>query len=131
MSEPLFPIKPAASASAGILMVEPYRHDGAWVFDDPNTGLLREPFVSGISEMIDHLVSTIPSASTGFRLYFADHTFDGWQDSLVWVRADPVEGHWYRADNRSEEGWLCPALFFYFQAPPARIYVRAEAKPAT
>ena len=31
-----------------------------WVFDDPATGLVREPFLSGIDVMIDRLIATIP-----------------------------------------------------------------------
>lgn len=39
-----------------ILIIAPYRYEGTWVFDDPNVGLVREPFVAGVPEMIDHLV---------------------------------------------------------------------------
>ena len=42
-----------------------------WVFDDPSVGLAREPFVSGIDEMIDGLVENIPDAASGFRLIFS------------------------------------------------------------
>jgi hypothetical protein len=31
----------------------PYKHEGLWVFDDPDAGLRREPFVFGIDKMID------------------------------------------------------------------------------
>jgi hypothetical protein len=110
-----------------VLVIEPYRHMGAWVFDDPATGLIREPFVAGTTEMIDRLAADIPDAARGFRLLFAVHPFAGHQTSLTWVRADPVEGNWYRADDAGDEGWLCPALFCYFPSPPAKIYVRAEA----
>jgi len=78
--------------------------------------------------MIDRLVASIPHAAAGFRLAFAVHPFAGYQASLTWVRADPVEGNWYRADDVGDEGWLCPALFCYFAAPPPKIYVRAEPK---
>jgi hypothetical protein len=126
MTEPLFPITPQCFEPAEtVFVIHPYRHEGAWVFDEPRIGLKREPFVSGITEMIDRLVAGIPTAATGFRLSFAAAPFEGSQAVLTWVRSDPVEGNWYRADE--EEGWLCPALFFFFQAPPAKIYVRADA----
>jgi hypothetical protein len=35
-------------------------------------------------------------------------------------------GNWYRADVPPSEGWLCPALFRYFETAPQEIYVRAE-----
>lgn len=129
MAEPLFPIKPLRSdVPGGVLVLEPYRLDGAWVFDDPAVGLEREPFVAGITEMLDRLVAGIPGADAGFRLSFSVMPFEGHQASLSWVRADPVEGNWYRADDTGEEGWLCPALFCYFPAAPSKIFVRAEPK---
>jgi Family of unknown function (DUF6717) len=101
------------------------------VFDDPNAGLVKEPFVAGITEMVDRLAADIPAAADGFRLLFAEQHFEGHQASLTWIRADPVEGNWYREDESGEEGWLCPALFCYFLAAPHRIYVRAEPKQAS
>ncbi len=38
-------------------IILPYRYEGMWVFDDPRVGLVREPFVSGIPEMIDLLAT--------------------------------------------------------------------------
>jgi hypothetical protein len=130
MADPLFPITPLRSAMADtVFVLEPYRHEGAWVFDDPVVGLDREPFVAGVTEMIDRLTAGIPDAARGFRLSFAAHPFEGYQAVLAWVRSDPVEGNWYRAEDSGEEGWLCPALFCYFPAPPSKIFVRAEPKP--
>jgi hypothetical protein len=116
-----------STAADGPHLLEPYRHQGAWVFDDPTIGLRREPFVTGIDEMIDRLVSGIPDAARGFRLWFAPFPFEGCQAKLRWVRADPVEGNWYRTEDGAE-GWLCPALLHYLPAAPAEIYVRAEAR---
>lgn len=125
MAEPLFPIKSSLDEMPRtVLVINPYRHEGAWVFDDPAAGLVREPFVAGVTEMIDRLAATIPNAANGFRLLFAAHPFDGHQTSLTWLRADPVEGNWYRSELGAE-GWLCPALFCYFPSPPAKIFVRA------
>src|SRR5262249_9544572 len=132
MTEPLFPVKPASLPPGDtILVIEPYRHEGAWVFDEPRIGLHREPFVAGVTEMIDRLVAGISDAASGFRLLFASSPFEGHQTVLTWVRADPVEGNWYRAEDHGDEGWLCPALLWFFPEPPARIYVRAEAKQRT
>lgn len=84
--------------------------------------------MAGITEMIDRLVAGIPNADHGFRLHFSAFPFEGHQTLLNWVRADPVEGHWYRLDRGDDEGWLCPAMFCFFAEPPAKIYVRAEPK---
>jgi hypothetical protein len=125
--EQIFPInRPPGRNPETVFAIEPYRHEGAWVFDDPNTGLVKEPFVAGVTEMIDRLVRDIPDSARGFRLLFSTQPFDGHQASLVWLRVDPVEGNWYREEQSGAEGWLCPALFFYFSAAPERIHVRAE-----
>jgi len=109
-----------------ILTIRPYRHNDMWVFDDPAVGLVREPFVSGIPEMIDLLVSDIPDAARGFNMLFSAGSFPGAQASMEWVRED-TGGNWYRWTDRNMEGWLCPALFKYFDSAPPRLYVRAEA----
>jgi hypothetical protein len=109
-----------------IMVIQPYRHAGTWVFDDPAVGLVQEPFVSGIPEMIDRLVQDIPNAAAGFRLIFAATPFPGYQVQLDW-RREEYGGHWYFAPAYGREGWLCPALFQYFEQAPPQIFVRAEA----
>lgn len=108
-------------------VIVPYWYEGSWVFDDPAVGLEREPFVAGVPEMIDDLVGQIPDAHAGFRLIFSDRPFPGFQKELTWVRQE-LDGQWYRVDDPSMEGWLCPALFKYFEAPPQKIYVKAEPR---
>jgi hypothetical protein len=129
MAEQIFPINlPPDETPEAVFAIEPYRHEGAWVFDDSAAGLHREPFVSGVTEMIDRLAEAIPGAASGFRLLFAARPFAAHQASLTWLRADPVEGNWYREEESRAEGWLCPALFCYFSPAPPKIYVRAEPK---
>ena len=108
-----------------ILVIKPYVYFGTWVFDDPATGLVQEPFVSGIPEMIDDLVADIPNARQGFRLLFSAAPFPGFQRKLTWVRTE-FEGNWYRMEQPPMEGWLCPAMFRYFPVAPAELYVKAE-----
>jgi hypothetical protein len=112
-----------------IMVIAPYWLEdvGAWVFDDPAVGLAQEPFVSGVPEMIDYLVRDIPNARKGFRLTFSASPFPGYQKRMVW-RREEVGGNWYATDDPPMEGWLCPALFRYFDAAPAELYVRAEPK---
>ena len=108
-----------------IQVIAPYWCAGTWVFDDPSTDLVGEPFVSGIPEMINDLVQDIPNARQGFRLLFSPSPFPGFQRRLEWVREE-MEGNWYRADKPASEGWLCPALFKYFEAAPRELFVKAE-----
>ncbi|MGH7971928.1 MAG: DUF6717 family protein [Limisphaerales bacterium] len=37
-------------------------------------------------------------------------------------------GNWYFSPEFKIEGWLCPALFKYFDQAPTEIYVKAEPK---
>jgi hypothetical protein len=99
---------------------------GTWVFDDAATDLVREPFVSGVPAMIDDLVAEIPNARNGFRMLFSASPFPGYQKRLEWVREE-MGGNWYQTDSPAMQGWLCPALFQYFDEAPAELYVKAEA----
>ena len=98
-----------------------------WVFDDPAAGLAQEPFVSGVPEMIDLLVKDIPDARRGFRLLFSAAPFPGYQKRFT-RRREEMGGYWYSSAEPPLEGWLCPALFRYFDQAPAELYVKAEAK---
>ncbi len=110
-----------------IMILTPYRDAGTWVFDDAALGLHREPFVSGVPEIIDEMVRNIPDAENGFRLLFATQPFPDYQVKLVWRRGDK-SGSWYYAEAYDKEGWLCPALFKYYKEPPKVIYAKAEKK---
>jgi hypothetical protein len=110
-----------------INVIAPYWFDSVdtWVFDDERVGLLQEPFVSGADEFLSYLVTEIPDARNGFRLLFSVAPFPGYQRKLIWDREE-MSGNWYRSDNPPMEGWLCPALFRYFDEAPAELYVKAE-----
>jgi len=108
-------------------MIRPYRCEGMWVFDDPAVGLVREPFVAGIPPMIDHAVREIPDADKGFLAIFSADYIPEAQLALDRVK---TEDRWtaYRWPETGQEGWLCPALFKYFDEAPAKLYV--QVKPA-
>ena len=108
-------------------IIFPYKFEDAWVFDDDAMGLDKEPFVFGADDMIDWLVQDIPSASDGFRLLFSHKPFPGYQAEATWIREE-MEGNWYKLSEPEMEGWLCPALLKYFDAPPEKIYAKAEPR---
>lgn len=108
-------------------VLTPYLAHGMWVFDDPAAGLVQEPFVSGIPEMIERLTANIPDAANGFRMLFAPGPFPGAMAELDWLRED-MGGNWYCWTETSLEGWLCPALFKYFDKAPAKLFVRVEKR---
>jgi hypothetical protein len=110
------------------MVIAPYRYNGTWVFDDAQAGLVREPFVAGVPEMIDALVADIPNADKGFRLTFSSQRFPTFQQKLTWVRGDAV-GNYYKTDDPPMEGWICPAMFRYYDKPPAELFVKADPLP--
>ena len=123
----LFPKRPGSASANAIMVIAPYQHAGTWVFDDPRTKLVREPFVAGVPEMIDVLVKDIPEAGNGFRLLFSAQPFPGYQKKLTWLRGD-MGGNYYKMDDPEMEGWICPAMFHYYQSAPPELYVKAEPK---
>lgn len=116
-----------APNSNAIHMISPYLYQGEWVFDDVRAGLVKEPFVEGIPEMIDELVADIPDAKDGFILYFSDQPMPETGVVLTWKRKE-YDGNWYWAEAYQKEGWLCPALFHYYDEAPQNIYVKAKSK---
>ncbi len=110
-----------------LFAIAPYKFNGMWVFDDPAVGLRQEPFVSGADDVIDVLTADIPDAQTGFRLVFSAQPFPGYDARFEWDRPEH-SGNWYRWPERQMEGWLCPALFKYFETAPEQLFVKASAK---
>ena len=110
-----------------ILAIAPYRYEGTWVFDDERVDLFREPFVAGADHIIDLLTAHIPDADQGFRLTFSAQPFPGHQVRLVLDRPE-YGGYWYSWPERNVEGWLCPALFKYFETAPKEIYAQASPR---
>ena len=85
------------------------------------------PAVSGADDIIDRMVENIPDARKGFTLLFSAVPFPGHQVVFEWVRAD-MSGNWYRSQALGMEGWLCPALLKYFEAPPKKLYAQFRAR---
>ena len=130
-------MSPASDLEAKATMpmtIYPYLlYSNVWVFDDERTGLKEEAFVSGMSEMISRMIVAkgIPNAAQGFMMQFSDQPFDH-DVELTWLRGDVpgawMVGNWYSGNVAGElmEGWLCPALEFYFDVAPQRLFVRAD-----
>ena len=112
-----------------IMVIHPYKYEGMWVFDDDKAGLVKEPFIAGADDIIEKMVTDIPNADDGFSLVFSSIPFPGFQIEFEWRRED-AGGNWYYAKVLNMEGWLCPALFQYFDEAPKNIYAQFRAKTA-
>ena len=110
-----------------IIAIHPYKYEGLWVFDDEKVGLIQEPFVSGADTVIDKMVAGMPNADAGFTLLFSANPFPGYQAAFQW-RREEMGGNWYYSEDLEMEGWLCPALFKYFQGAPLEIYAQFKEK---
>jgi uncharacterized protein DUF6717 len=110
-----------------LFAIAPYKFQGFWVFDDPRVGLRQEPFISGADRALDILTAEIPDAAQGFKLVFSSEPFPGYDARFVRSRPE-FGGYWYSWAERGMEGWLCPALFKYFETAPDEIYVKVSSQ---
>jgi hypothetical protein len=115
-----------------VKVLYPYLTRNTWVFDDEATNLKEEAFVLGMTEIISKLVTSkkIENATSGFAMHFSDQPFDGY-DVVMESNDSDMGGTWYTGEVFGEymEGWLCPALFLYYETAPRYIYVKAENLP--
>lgn len=112
-----------------IMAIHPYKDEGTWVFDDERAGLVKEPFVAGADLVIDRMVENLADAARGFTMLFSAAPFPGHQIELRRLRAE-FGGNWYACPDYGIEGWLCPALFKYFDAAPGKLYALAKPRGA-
>jgi len=106
--------------------IRPYNWCGLLVFDDPEVGLDKEPFVHGVPEILYQLceVTGIQNPKQGFKLLFSDEEFAGYHLKATRLHEEHG-GYWYKV--RNQNGWLCPALFNYFTSAPENIYLKVES----
>jgi hypothetical protein len=107
-----------------LMQIVAYRKNDGWAFDDEAVGLVAEPFVSGIPEMIDVLADQVGTGSR-ILLTFSPTPFPGSMIRLDWMSED-LGGNWYRWEARKMDGWLCPALLKYFATAPEAIHIEAK-----
>lgn len=110
-----------------IMIIQPYRKHGTWCFSDEATGLVDEPFVAGIPEMIDIMVKDIPNAEKGFIATFSPTFFPDHQHQLHHSRPDAYgAGNYFTFNDTDMEGWLCPAMYKYMKEAPKTIFIKVE-----
>lgn len=115
-----------------IQSIAPYFLHSQWVFDSDRHGLYEEAFVCGMSEIIDAVLEDndiVPaSVESGFRLTFSANKWPKSTHSLKWLAAED-DGNVYEIrlkDGVTMQGWLCPALFCFFDEAPKEIHVGVE-----
>jgi hypothetical protein len=106
---------------------------GFWVFDFPSLAVEKEPFVSGIPEILEMLLAPDPVAleeikRKGFVILFDGHSKecpDALKSQGIILNKLRAEsgGTIYQLEGTSFEGWLCPVLNKFFSESPERIFV--------
>ena len=110
-----------------INVIHPYLWQGQWVFDDPDVGLMKEAFVAGADDVCDRLLAMVGRPSdTQFTLRFSKDKFPRTQFSFAHVGEGEGGGHYYYCGALKITGWLCPALFKYFDKAPEQIHIQAK-----
>lgn len=125
-----------------LMIIQPYWHEDAWVFDDASKGLEKEPldgirgeleeaerWLAGTSRTIGYLVKDIPNARQGFILLCSTQPLAGYQVELT-LEGKDGGGYSYKAKDWSTGWWLSPALLSYFETAPKSLYVKAEPRRA-
>ncbi len=108
------------------MKIYPYKSEGEWMFDDESVGLQREILFT--EQLIELAVADFSElAEQGFCLTFDSEAFEGYQYKLDWVKGDD-SGNTYYCPELDAEGWLCPALFKYFDEAPKHIYVAVKGE---
>lgn len=112
-----------------ISVIRPYLFEGVWVFDDPAKELDKEALIGGMPEIIELACAelNIPNPADGFVAIFSKDLFPGYMIKLDWVMEE-MGGNVYSWTERNMQGWLCPALLKYFDAPPKSIHIQLKPK---
>lgn len=108
-----------------INIIKPYRYLDMWVFNDESRGIVQEPFINGADSILDIWAKNLSSTSTvnSFLILFSEKPFPDYQYEISWIREE-FEGNWYKFAELNMDGWLCPALFKYFNKTPSEIFIR-------
>lgn len=112
--------------------IRPDRKSGFWAFDDPGVGLRREALVAGMPEILVWLAEQagVSNPEDGFTLLFSAQQFPGADVLARRIGPDGGDrGNTYeiQTPRGPMQGWLCPALYKYFDNAPEVIYAQAMA----
>lgn len=103
-----------------------------WCFDIPIIGLVDEPFVKGVPEIIENNLIKInklkEAQDYGVTVLFSNSSvkpaeFKQGHYFKLYKMHEENGGCWYKDGNSGFEGWLCPNLFQFFATTPKQIHV--------
>ena len=101
-----------------IMELNLYKQGDTWKFDDIQNMIIAEPFVLGMSEMIDYYVNNKKTKKT--TITFSKNKFPGC--NRLNLLSEDANGGWYEDDKSKMRGWLCPVTRMYMTTIPKHIY---------
>jgi hypothetical protein len=90
-----------------------------FAFDDPTTGLVREPFIGGANYWMDKFSEDKNSCT----IAFSANPLPDYDVKLELKDTHLINGSNYD-DQEGRNIWLCPALFKYFANAPIELYIK-------
>ena len=102
-----------------INIINPYRWNNMWVFDDSSKELDKEPLVEGADTLLSMLTNQENAIIT-----FSENKFPS-AEIVVEMTEDFSHvngGTYYHCAQYDHKLWLCPALLKYFTKPPQQIH---------
>jgi hypothetical protein len=108
--------------------VKAYRENGVWFFDDDEIEISREPFVGGMSEIIDYILQKkfIRGGHRGIKLEFSDKSFE---NAEKLKKIEDLPDNWAKYEYEDREGMLCPVALQYFDRHPQELFIRFTKPP--
>jgi len=121
--EPIAQLKDKTGNQINVLNV--FKKNNVWVFNDEAVGLYEEPFVSNINPIIATVVE-----GNEFTAFISHSPIPG--ENIVLDRvalsgdSNLEETGWYVMRGTGMEGWLCPATLKFFAEYPKEIHVMIQ-----
>ena len=75
-----------------LLIIHPYYHKEAWVFDDEEKGLVKEPFVAGADDFIEYILTKCSTNPTRIMFFTGNGCFGVFKKTTEIVIDDKVKG---------------------------------------
>jgi len=110
-----------------ISIINPYKWNDWWVFDDESKGLIKEPLVAGADTLLTRLAGDFVENCS---IMFSQDEFPGYAFSIEKLGEGMGGGTDYIFEHHgyAHDLWLCPALLKYFDDPPENIYFKLKVE---
>ena len=107
-----------------------YKNNGVWMFDDPEKGIEKEPFVDGFSELIDFVLKEFNLFQGSHRGIDIEFSLNRDRPEMIKIeKIQNLDDDWASYKYKNMIGSLCPVTLKYFGKHPDSFYVYPIKKP--